>query len=592
NNNPGAFVVVACLECVAAFHGRHPQKTLLSSSCGRCCCCCCCRSSTSPGCLPSARTARSQPPTTTKSPSTPAHPHHMAVFIDKQIFAATLAVVAGIVEAALAKAISVAYLAAGQPGVGLAVRLGFSGRSPWSGRLARMRDAAAIPALLAMAAYAALAAIRTVDTLVVASLPQPVTWTSAALDPNRSFNLQVVAELPHNFVITPAVAAAIYDGYSPPFDSTGQEWFAMVAKTPPSALELAPSVNFTDVFVKRNDRYGFTFAKQLEFRDLAVREHRKRDTVLAVGFGYYFQVTNLAWTEASRPIMIPFDMVPGSRTYSFLDVAAVKGDIIGYNLTAEIAKVKYTRIDPLPDSTDVSTSVCVMQSNGFTAFLLAVITPSPDSDRSHFLTVDSTVFNITSAPMPWSLSLCGGLSSFASIVEKMRNRTTLLAETHIYSAAPTEFLTGTAPTHTLIDVDLWLPGPAAGAVEYVEYAGDLLSVGHRVIAATVVFLCAAVAFVLWPAMSSENLAYAACADVESRTAAGWSWALLVNRYGHAVVAGREAAGQRGEDVTRKVLEREVLVEEGAEYGLKTVEWRKGGPLARVVAGAKSAAIPL
>ncbi|KAI9345783.1 hypothetical protein DFJ73DRAFT_960692 [Zopfochytrium polystomum] len=433
------------------------------------------------------------------------------VYIDKQYFAAGLSVGIALVEAALAKVVSIAFLHARKPGLGLAVRLGFSGPSPWIRGFPKLRASPAVAVAIAtLAVYTLLCAIRTVDTYLVATPVQP-----GDLD-------------------RPAVTGA------------------------------GRAFNMSDVLAQAARGAAYTNCTQVQIRNLAIRDRKHHDTLLAASFGYRRSGGgggggSDSWTDTSRNVLIPFDASSAdnngganARTYAFLDIATVPARF-GFNLTVELVRVNYTARDALPDDTSLVGSACIFGT---------VAAAGAGTPQQHVLTV----------------SLSGLDADYDDVVAWP-----MTATVAYYVTEPT-FLSGTTPISTLLDVDLWLPGPSTGRVDYVEYDGELLDASVGLLAAVGAVLCVVVWRGARPAVTCSNLAYALSGDAESGTGAGWTWALLVERYRHAVVRERK---HFNEDVTRKLMESDLVVEEGTPYELKTVPWSEGGNLSRVVSLARN-----
>ncbi|KAI9328484.1 hypothetical protein DFJ73DRAFT_861754 [Zopfochytrium polystomum] len=532
------------------------------------------------------------------------------VYIDKQYFAAGLSVGIALVEAALAKVVSIAFLHARKPGLGLAVRLGFSGPSPWIRGFPKLRASPAVAVAIAtLAVYTLLCAIRTVDTYLVATLSSPVTWSVVKVKSNKTFNLQVISGKPFVWNITAPLAATVYNGFQPPFDATGREWFALVAKTAPLSPAPVAAFNMSDVLAQAARGAAYTNCTQVQIRNLAIRDRKHHDTLLAASFGYRRSGGgggggSDSWTDTSRNVLIPFDASSAdnngganARTYAFLDIATVPARF-GFNLTVELVRVNYTARDALPDDTSLVGSACIFGTSLSAGNrLAAIITPASaaagaGTPQQHVLTVSLSGLDADyDDVVAWPMTACDGLDVAAArrLMAVGSDVRTVLAETVAYYVTEPTFLSGTTPISTLLDVDLWLPGPSTGRVDYVEYDGELLDASVGLLAAVGAVLFVSLAVVAWPAVTCSNLAYALSGDAESGTGAGWTWALLVERYRHAVVRERK---HFNEDVTRKLMESDLVVEEGTPYELKTVPWSEGGNLSRVVSLAKRSGIRL
>ncbi|KAI9326670.1 hypothetical protein DFJ73DRAFT_783305 [Zopfochytrium polystomum] len=492
------------------------------------------------------------------------------------------------------------YLAARMPAVGIAIRLGFSGSSPWrdkkrppagDGKTASypqgqppQRERSVIPALLlALCIYGVLSAIRTVDTFIAATVRHPITWNTTTTPANRTFDLLALAGVPAQWTVSPTMVATIYDGFQPPFDSTGKEWFARAATVADRVRTPQSPLNLTDVLVLNNTLIaGYKFVSDINIRDLSVTDRHKTDAAVLVGFGYKTKANiYYAYTDAARPLFIPVDLQPGNRAYGLVHVAPVTASENAFmNLSLLVVNVSYTAVEALPSTTDISKSLCIQRSGSRVFNQLAVVTQDVADFGSYTLTINPAA--LVANETVWQLlsSTCSGtlgskVAAFSAAAVTLRAKVTAS-----YVFGPLRLTGGTVPDHLTLDADAWLAGPATGgAYDYVEYSGNLVDAPFPILGALGGVLVVALAVVLWPRVVCENLVYAGAGDERAGMEAGWTWAALRNRYGHAAVP-RPVAAQWGQGPGV------------SGYVLKTVAAADGETLTKVVAQAKREGIDL
>ncbi|KAI9360051.1 hypothetical protein DFJ73DRAFT_95545 [Zopfochytrium polystomum] len=455
------------------------------------------------------------------------------VFIDSLIFGAAVSMAVAAAEAAVAKLLSLFYLRAGQPGTAVAIRLGFSGRSPSTSLIPPARVIG--PLLLAALAYVFLSAVRVVDTQITSAVPRVTTWTTSGMTLNRTIDLELVTRLSSNMTITPQMAAAMYPGLAPPFDGGGYEWFAMVSKQQPVDLKPLEPLTFAT---------PSQYAKETTVRDMSNTIAKKRDEVIVVGYGNEETGGGLS-RKNTRHVWIPRDASTGTRTYAVLNFAAVSSNTQAYNVSTVISRTTFN-LQPQPDNaTDVSDSLCLWKAQGnMYSRLVAIVTPSASDVRviSAYDYVDPAIALLFS-------SFCGSAGSVANVttlgdamtfMKCLKGLSCNIKTTPItFSAKTSEYfvndpllISGATAGDILVDMDKLLLGPGPGDVDYIEYNGKLVKIELSLIIALASVAAASLLVIIWPCLRSENLAFGGMGDPTepSETHRGWSWDLLAHQH--------------------------------------------------------------
>ncbi|KAI9314674.1 hypothetical protein DFJ73DRAFT_770518, partial [Zopfochytrium polystomum] len=294
----------------------------------------------------------------------------------------------------------------------------------------------------------------------------------------------------------------------------------------------------------------------VQIRNLAIRDRKHHDTLLAASFGYRRSAT-AGRTRAAT--LIPFDASSAdnngganARTYAFLDIATVPARF-GFNLTVELVRVNYTARDALPDDTSLVGSACIFGTSLSAGNrLAAIITPASaaagaGTPQQHVLTVSLSGLDADyDDVVAWPMTACDGLDVAAArrLMAVGSDVRTVLAETVAYYVTEPTFLSGTTPISTL--------GRGPVAAGPVDGASRLRRVRRRAAGRE---------------RGAAGGGRGGAVYAESGTGAGWTWALLVERYRHAVVRERK---HFNEDVTRKLMESDLVVEERDPVRAQTV----------------------